>query len=96
MAEMRGDEVNARILYWGIEGSGKSTSLRTIHAKLRADHRGELQELSTRLDPTVTYELLPIELGEVGGRRTRLQVIAVPGSADVHGQRRSVGDKSMT
>jgi hypothetical protein len=71
--------VNARIIYWGAEGAGKRTNLRVIHAKLRPDHRGELRFLPTRLDPTVTYAALPIELGEVGGVRTRLQIVAVPG-----------------
>jgi signal recognition particle receptor subunit beta len=81
MAEVNRDSgaVNARILYWGPEGSGKTTNLRVIHAKLRPDRRGELRTVSTPLDPTVSYEVLPIELGDMGGVRTRLQVIAVPG-----------------
>lgn len=74
--------VNARIVYWGIEGAGKSTNLRAIHAKLRPDHRGELQTHATRLDPTVTYEVLPIELGDVGGVRTRIEVMTVPGAPE--------------
>jgi len=81
MAEVNPDTgaVNARILYWGPEGSGKSTNLRVIHAKLRPDRRGELREVGTPLDPTVSYEVLPIELGDMGGVRTRIQVFAVPG-----------------
>ena len=54
MSDSRAVEVNARIVYWGVEGAGKRTNLRVIHAKLRADHRGELRELPTRIDPTVT------------------------------------------
>lgn len=75
-------EVNARIVYWGVNGAGKLTNLRVIHAKLRPDHRGELRELPTRLDPTVTYALLPIELGEVSGVRTRIQVLTVPSGGE--------------
>lgn len=73
--------VNARIVYWGPDGSGKTTNLRVIHDKLRPDHRGDLRELPTPLDPTETYEVMPIELGELGGFRTRLQVVGVPGDA---------------
>jgi signal recognition particle receptor subunit beta len=76
------DEVKARIVYWGIPGAGVSASLRRIHARLRADHRSELQQVPTRLDPTVTYEVLPIELGVINGTRTRLHLIAVPGEAE--------------
>ena len=75
-------EVNARILLWGIEGSGKTTTLETIHAKLREDLRGELRREPTRLDPTVQYEALPITLGEVGGVGTQIELVAVPGAPD--------------
>jgi signal recognition particle receptor subunit beta len=75
-------EVNARIVYWGISGAGKLTNLQVIHAKLRPDHRGELREMPTPLDPTVGYAMLPIELGEVSGVRTRIQVLTVPSGAE--------------
>jgi signal recognition particle receptor subunit beta len=84
MAEIgrEGTEVRARIVYWGIEGSGKSTNVQVIHSKLRPDHRGELQTVPTRLDPSVSYHALPIELGRIGGVRTRIQIIAVPGAPE--------------
>jgi len=77
-----GAVVDARIVYWGVEGAGKSANLEFIHRKLRPDHRGELQHIPTAVDPGVTYEVLPIELGEISGVRTRLQILAPPGSAD--------------
>jgi signal recognition particle receptor subunit beta len=77
-----GGEVNARIVYWGIEGAGKRTSLAGVHRKLRPDHRGEMREVPTRFDPSVTYTVLPIELGDVGGLRTRIELIAVPGAPE--------------
>ncbi len=77
-----GTQVNARIAFWGIAGAGVSSNLRVIYEKLRSDHRGELQQIPTRLDPTTHYELLPIELGQVNGLRTQLQVIAVPGGPE--------------
>ena len=81
MAKVAADatEVNARILYWGIEGAGKRTSLLEVGAKLRPDHRGQLEETPTRFDPSVSYTVLPIELGEVAGMRTRIELVAVPG-----------------
>ena len=62
-----GAVVNARIVFWGIEGSGKTANLQAIFAKLRPDHRGEMREVATPFDPTVSYEELPIELGEIAG-----------------------------
>jgi signal recognition particle receptor subunit beta len=75
-------DVNARILLWGLEGSGKTTTLETIHAKLREDLRGDLRREATRLDPTVFFESLSITLGEVGGVGTQLELIAVPGASN--------------
>jgi signal recognition particle receptor subunit beta len=75
-------EVNARILYWGIDGAGKRTVLQKVATKLRPDHRGDLVEVPTRFDPSESYTVLPIELGEIGGTRTRIELVAVPGSAE--------------
>ena len=86
-------EVNARIVYWGVAGAGKRTNLRVIHAKLRPDHRGDLRELPTRLDPTVTYCMLPIELGEVSGVRTRIQVLTAPSGPDQAPTRKQLLDR---
>lgn len=93
MSDSRAVEVNARIVYWGVEGAGKRTNLRVIHAKLRADHRGELRELPTRIDPTVTYCMLPIELGEVSGVRTRIQVLSAPSGAEQAPTRKQLLDR---
>ncbi|MEM7411881.1 MAG: ADP-ribosylation factor-like protein [Myxococcota bacterium] len=84
MAKVRPEssEVNARIVYWGIEGAGKRTSLQGVYRKLRPDHRGEMREVPTRIDPGVTYTVLPIELGDVGGMRTRIEMIAMPSGAE--------------
>jgi len=78
MSAVASSSVNARILYWGIAGSGKTTNLEAIRGKLRPDHRGDIEQQPTRIDPTVCYELLPIQLGDVGGVATRIEIISVP------------------
>lgn len=95
MAEIgrEGSEVKARIVYWGVEGSGKSTNAQVIHSKLRPDHRGELQRVPTRLDPTVSYDTLPIELGQIGEVRTRIQILTVPGAPEHEPTRKQLLDQ---
>jgi len=95
MAELgrEGSEVKARIVYWGVEGSGKSTNAQVIHSKLRPDHRGELRMVPTRLDPTVTYDALPIELGQIGDVRTRIQILTVPGAPEHEPTRKQLLDQ---
>jgi signal recognition particle receptor subunit beta len=85
--------LQARILYWGIAGAGKKTNLQTIHAKLKPANRGELSEVPTRLDPTVSYTVLPIEIGEMGGLRTQIQVIATPGQQEQAPTRKQLLDQ---
>ena len=80
--DLEAQEVNARILYWGIDGAGKRTSLQGVFRKLRPDHRGEMREVPTRFDPSSTYTVLPIELGDVGGTRTRIEIVSVPGGPE--------------
>ncbi len=86
-------DVNARILLWGIAGSGKTTTLQTIRAKLRTDLRGELRHEPTRLDPSVHYEVLQISLGEVGGVATQIELIGVPGADDQSMTRKQLLDE---
>lgn len=85
--------IKARILYWGIEGAGKTTNLQAIHDKLRADHRGELRRVPTRLDSTVHYETLPIQLGEVGGVAMQIELLSVPGGAEQAPTRKQLLDQ---
>ena len=86
-------EVNARIVYWGVEGAGKTTNLNAVYSKLRPDHRGDLREVPTRLDPSVCYEILPIELGDVAGVRTQIQIVALPGTPEQAPTRKQLLDQ---
>ena len=96
MAELNRErsEVNARIVYWGPQAAGTSTNLEHVARKLRADHRGALERVPTAVDPTVTYEMLPITLGEIAGTRVRLRVIAVPGGAEHAPTRKQLLDRA--
>lgn len=85
--------VNARIVYWGIEGAGKTANLRMAHSKLRPDHRGELRQVASRLDPTIHYEELPISLGDVAGTKTQIEMVTVPGRADQGPMRKQLLDQ---
>ncbi len=85
--------VHARILYWGIEGAGKRTNLQQIHGKLRPDHRGDLIATPTRIDPSVSYDELPIELGDLGGMQVHMQLLTVPAGAEQAPTRQQLLDR---
>jgi len=86
-------EVNARIVYWGVEGAGKRTSLQNVATKLRPDHRGEMRSVPTPLDPSVSFTVLPIELGDISGVRTRIEMVAAPGAPEQAPTRKQLLDQ---
>jgi len=86
-------DLTARIVLWGIEGAGKSTTLQTIYTKLRPDLRGTLRREPSRLDPTVHAEILPIILGPVGGVGSAIEIVAVPGASDQRMTRKQLLDR---
>jgi signal recognition particle receptor subunit beta len=86
-------EVNARIVYWGADGAGKTANLRAAFSKLRPDHRGEMRAVPSRVDPTVSYEVLPISLGDVAGIRTQIEMVAVPGGREQGPTRKQLLDQ---
>lgn len=86
-------DVTARIVLWGIEGAGKTTTLNTIYSRLRSDLRGELRREPSRLDPTVYAEALPITLGQVGGVGTAIEILAVPGGEGLEITRKQLLDR---
>jgi len=85
--------VNARIVFWGIDGCGKTSNLEAIYAKLRPDNRGEMRSVPTPLDPSATFEELPIELGEIAGIRTQIQLVTVPGGPEQAPTRKRILDE---
>jgi signal recognition particle receptor subunit beta len=95
MAKMSQDAsaVRARIVYWGVEGCGKTANLQSAFSKLRPDHRGEIREESSRIDPAVSFEILPISLGEIGGMKTQIEMIAVPGGPEQKPMRKQLLDQ---
>ncbi len=72
-------QMAAKIVYYGPGLCGKTTNLSYIYAKTAPSSRGEMVSLETETDRTLFFDLLPLEVGKVGGFRTRLQLYTVPG-----------------
>ncbi len=72
-------ELTAKIVYYGPALSGKTTNLRTLHAKLDHASTGKLLSLATAQDRTIYFDLLPVELGNIKGYTVRFQLCTVPG-----------------
>ncbi len=72
-------QMAAKIVYYGPGLCGKTTNLSFIYAKTSPNSRGEMVSLETESDRTLFFDLLPIEVGTIGGFKTRLQLYTVPG-----------------
>jgi signal recognition particle receptor subunit beta len=72
-------EISAKIVYYGPGLSGKTTTLKHVHDRVRPETRGELVSLSTEGDRTLFFDFLPLRLEQVRGLTLRLQLYTVPG-----------------
>jgi mutual gliding-motility protein MglA len=72
-------QMAAKIVYYGPGLCGKTTNLHQIYSKTSPQSRGEMVSLETETDRTLFFDLLPIDVGVIGGFKTRLQLYTVPG-----------------
>src|SRR5512145_442300 len=72
-------QMTAKIVYYGPGLCGKTTNLQFIHQKTAPQSRGEMVSLETETDRTLFFDLLPLDVGVIGGFKTRLQLYTIPG-----------------
>lgn len=83
-------QVTAKIVYYGPGLGGKTTNLHFIHQKTAPKSRGEMVSLETEADRTLFFDLLPIDVGVIGGMKVRLQLYTVPGQVFYNATRKLV------
>ena len=69
----------AKIVYYGPGLCGKTTNLRSVHAGLPDHLKGKMLSLATKHDRTLIFDFLPVELSEIQGMKTCVQLYTVPG-----------------
>jgi signal recognition particle receptor subunit beta len=83
-------EILCKIVYYGPARSGKSTNLQWLQRSLPEDQRDEMVSLATESDRTLFFDFLPLDLGDISGFRTRLQLYTVPGQVYYNATRKLV------
>jgi hypothetical protein len=83
-------QVTAKIVYYGPGLGGKTSNLQYIHHKTAPKSRGEMVSLETEADRTLFFDLLPIDVGVIGGMKVRLQLYTVPGQVFYNATRKLV------
>ncbi len=72
-------QMAAKIVYYGPGLCGKTTNLHHIYSQTSSECRGEMVSLETETDRTLFFDLLPIDVGQIAGFNTRIQLYTVPG-----------------
>lgn len=85
-----GKEINAKLVYYGTGLSGKTTNLESIYEAVPDNSRGKMVSMKTQSDRTLFFDLLPLDLGEVMGFKTRFLLYTVPGQVFYNATRKLV------
>ncbi len=83
-------QMTAKIVYYGPGLCGKTTNLQFIYHRTAPQSRGEMISLETETDRTLFFDLLPIDVGVIGGMKVRLQLYTVPGQVFYNATRKLV------
>ena len=85
-----GKEINAKLVYYGPGLSGKTTNLEYIYQSVPSTNRGKMVSMKTRTERTLFFDFLPIDLGDIGGFKTRFLLYTVPGQVYYNATRKLV------
>ncbi len=83
-------EVVVKIVYYGPGLGGKTTNLRYIYENVHSLSKGKMISLTTEGDRTLFFDFLPINLGEIGKYKIRVQLYTVPGQVFYEATRKLV------
>jgi signal recognition particle receptor subunit beta len=73
-------EINAKIIYYGPAGSGKSTALTYIYSRIKPSLRGDLKRVPASTDNLLLFDFSPFENPLPNGYRVRLHVYTLTGT----------------
>lgn len=90
LIDLEAREIHAKVVYFGPELSGKTTTLRAIAAGVPAATRGTLQSIASESARTIFADSLLIDLGERFGLRLLWHLYTVPGQPRSAGPREAV------
>jgi signal transduction histidine kinase/signal recognition particle receptor subunit beta len=82
--------IHAKLVYYGVGVGGKTTSLQQVHGIFCPRNEVKLVSINTEEDSTLLFDFLPINLGNVGGYKIRIQGYTVPGQPKYKQMRRYV------
>ncbi len=83
-------ELSCKIVYYGPGMSGKTSNLEKVHEILPDEAKGRFTSIATDGDRTLFFDLLPLDVGKIGGLDVKLQLYTVPGQVYYNATRKLV------
>ncbi len=83
-------ELTTKVVYYGPGLCGKTTNLQFIYDHMPEGVRGKMLSLATKSDRTLFFDFLPIDLGQIQGMKSKVQLYTVPGQVFYNETRRLV------
>lgn len=79
-----------KLVYYGPSVSGKTTNLQQVHKLSPKESISDLVSIATADDRTIYFDYLGLDLGQIAGMQTKLQLYTVPGQVFYDSTRRLV------
>ena len=79
LINLRNNEIQLKVVYYGPGKSGKTTNLFYIYNNYREQIRSKMVTIDTYGDRTLFFDFLPFNLGKVNGFNVSVQLYTVPG-----------------
>ena len=79
--DVKKDQLQCKIVFYGTGMGGKTTNLRVIHSNTAQNMRGKLLSLETETERTLFFDFVPLSVGKVKGLDTRFSFYTVPGQS---------------
>lgn len=87
---LKKQEIECKIVYYGPGRGGKTTNLKWINKKYSKQVVGDMISIDTEGDRTLFFDFLPIELGRIKNCNIRIQLYTVPGQVQYTSTRKLV------
>lgn len=74
-------EINFKVVYYGPGLSGKTTNIKNIYERVKANNnnRGKIVSLATETERTLFFDFFPLSLGTIKGYKVKFHLYTVPG-----------------
>jgi mutual gliding-motility protein MglA len=87
---LKHNEIECKIVYYGPGRSGKTTNLEYIFRTFKKQVTDQLVSIDTEGDRTLFFDFLPMGLGKIRGCDVRVQLYTVPGQVQYSSTRKLV------